>query len=65
MDKRNLLGQVKMSIQIMEKVKSILIRNLSTNAAKNARQQQSEQTQAMLIRYRPEKSTGSSLLNDF
>ena len=36
MDKRHLLGQVKMSITIEEKVKSILVRSLSANESKKA-----------------------------
>ena len=64
MDKRNLLGQVKMSVLIQEKVKSILIRSLSTNEASKASQQQAEQHAAMLIKYRPEKNCSSHLLND-
>ena len=39
MDKRNLLGQVKMSQFIVEKVKSILLRTLCTNETKNATSQ--------------------------
>ena len=39
MDKRNLLGQVKMSQLIVEKVKSILLRTLCTNETKNATDQ--------------------------
>ena len=42
MDKRNLLGQVKMSQFITEKVKAILLRTLSTNETKNATEQQTE-----------------------
>lgn len=38
MEKRNLLGQVKMSPSITEKVKSILLRVLSTNEASKASQ---------------------------
>ena len=39
MDKRNLLGQVKMSPLIAEKVKSILLRTLSTNEYNKASSQ--------------------------
>ena len=39
MDKRNLLGQVKMSQFIVEKVKSILLRTLCANETKNATEQ--------------------------
>ena len=35
-DKRNLLGQVKMSSLIEQKVKSILLRTLCNNETKNA-----------------------------
>ena len=42
MDKRILLGQVKMSHLITEKVKAILLRSLSTNETKNATEQQTE-----------------------
>jgi len=65
LDKRNLLGQVKMSPIITEKVKSILLKSLSTNEANKATQQQTEQIQASLIKYRPQKSCDSILLNDF
>ena len=53
-----------MSVMIQEKVKSILIRSLSTNEASKASQQQTEQQNAMLIRFRPEKNCNSVLLND-
>ena len=42
MDKRNLLGQVKMSQFITEKVKAILLRSLSINENKNSTEQQTE-----------------------
>lgn len=65
MNKRNLLGQVKMSPAIVEKVKRITQASLSVNETEHASKQQREQKQAMLIKFRPEKSTHSKLLNDF
>ena len=53
-----------MSPLISEKVKSILMRALSTNEA-NKTTEQKEQKEAMLIKYRPQKSCDSQLLNDF
>lgn len=63
-DKRSLLGQVKMSELIAEKVKSILMRALSTNDNVKTNEQK-EQKEAMLIKYRPSKSCDSHVLNDF
>ena len=65
MDKRHMLAQVKMNTLIQEKVKSILVKSLSTNESKQASEMQTEQQQAMLIRFRPEKTCDSKLLNDF
>jgi len=65
MDKRHMLGAVKMSSVIQEKVKRILAKSLSTNEQTNASEMQKEQQQAMLIRFRPEKNCDSRLLNDF
>ena len=59
MDKRNLLGQVKMSSLIQEKVKAILLRTLSVNEQSKATKVQTDQREAMLIKYRPEKSCDS------
>ena len=59
MDKRNLLGQVKMSSLIQEKVKAILLRTLSVNEQSKATKVQNDQREAMLIKYRPEKSCDS------
>ena len=42
MEKRSMLAQVKMSPQIKEKVKSILLRTLSANEASKASVQQKE-----------------------
>ena len=65
MDKRNLLGQVKMSPLIKEKVQAIANRVLTKNHKENATMQQIDQTEHMLIKYRPNKECDSQLLNDF
>ena len=59
MEKRSLLGQVKMSSLIQEKVKGILLKTLSTNMQAKASQVENDRSAAMLIKYRPEKSCDS------
>ena len=62
-NKRNLLSKVCMSEVIQPKVQKILQRTLNRNEMEQSTNEQKEQTDMMLIKFRPSMDSDSQLLN--